>query len=321
MEVSSIGIQEERTRGLRFRAAAFTNLTQDHLDYHGTMAAYRACKERLFLEYPLGGAALNAEDAVAAELAARVRAERPEVPVLAFALEGPADVTVEALRLTGGGSAGLVRHGGARRPFTLPLPGRFNVSNWLAAVSLLLGAGRSLEELAAAAAHCTGAPGRLERVSLDAPFAVLVDYAHSPAALETVLAAVRPLASGRLIVLFGCGGDRDRDKRPQMGAIAERLADLVILTSDNPRGEDPREILAHIRRGMRGPRAPWVIENRAEAIAAALGAAQAGDLVLLAGKGAETYQEIQGAKLPFDDREIVRAWGQARGFSPIPNRR
>jgi UDP-N-acetylmuramoyl-L-alanyl-D-glutamate--2,6-diaminopimelate ligase len=313
LEISSIGLLEERTGGLRFRCAAFTNLTQDHLDYHSTMAAYRAAKERLFVEYPIGGAVLNADDPVAAELAPRLRAERPAVAVLTFGLAAAADVFAEAPRLTPLGTAGFVRHGDARFPFTLPLPGRFNVSNWLAAASVLLNAGHSLERVAAAAARCTGAPGRLERVPLAAPFTVLVDYAHSPDALANVLAAVRPLAPGRVIVLFGCGGDRDRDKRPQMGAIAERLADLVILTTDNPRSEDPKDILAQILGGMRGTPAPRTIVDRAEAIHAALGAARAGDLVLLAGKGAETTQEIAGRKLPFDDREVVKAWGRARG--------
>jgi UDP-N-acetylmuramoyl-L-alanyl-D-glutamate--2,6-diaminopimelate ligase len=256
---------------------------------------------------------LNADDPVAAELAPRLRAERPAVPVLTFGLAAAADVSAEAPRLTPLGTAGFVRHGDARFPFTLPLPGRFNVSNWLAAASVLLNAGHSLERVAAAAARCTGAPGRLERVPLAAPFTVLVDYAHSPDALANVLAAVRPLAPGRVIVLFGCGGDRDRDKRPQMGAIAERLADLVILTTDNPRSEDPKDILAQILGGMRGTPAPRTIVDRAEAIHAALGAARAGDLVLLAGKGAETTQEIAGRKLPFDDREVVKAWGRARG--------
>lgn len=314
MEVSSIGIHEERTRGLRFRGAAYTNLSQDHLDYHGTMAEYRADKERLFLQYSIACAALNAEDEAAAGLAPLLRARRPEIPVVTFALGGPADATVEALRLTETGTAGVVCHGGQRAPFTLPLPGRFNVSNWLAAVSLLLNAGHSLERLAAAAVRCRGAPGRMERVPLDAPFAVVVDYAHSPAGLETVLAAARAFTRGRLILVFGCGGERDRDKRPKMGAIAQRLADLAILTTDNPRGEEPRAILEQIRGGMRAPQDAWTIENREEAIHAALDAAQAGDLVLLAGKGAETYQEIGDRKLPFDDRAIVRAWGRAKGY-------
>lgn len=319
MEVSSIGIHEERTRGLRFRGAAYTNLSQDHLDYHGTMAEYRADKERLFLQYPIACAALNAEDAAAADLAQRILARRPEIPVVTFSLAGAADATADALHLTDTGTAGVVCHGGQRVPFTLPLPGRFNVSNWLAAVSLLLNSGHSLARLAAAAAGCKGAPGRMERVPLDAPFTVVVDYAHSPGALETVLAAARGFTRGRVILVFGCGGDRDRDKRPKMGAIAQRLADLAILTTDNPRGEEPRAILEQIRGGMRAPQDVRTIENRAEAIHAALDAAKAGDLVLLAGKGAETYQEIQDRKLPFDDREIARAWGRARGYgTPAP---
>ncbi len=312
MEVSSIGIHQERTRGLSFRAAAYTNFTQDHLDYHGTMASYREQKERLFLEYALAGAVFNRDDPVVAELCGRVRERRTEIPIVSYGLRGPADLSVTDLRLTAAGSAGTLLQGGRRLPFALTLPGAFNVSNWLAALGLLLSAGHALERVVPVAERLTGAPGRLERVPVGSPITVLVDYAHSPDALETVLRALRPLTQGRLLVAFGCGGDRDRLKRPQMGAIAERLADLAVLTSDNPRGEDPDSILAQIRGGMRNAGQALEIRDRKEAIRTLLDQARPGDMVLLAGKGSETYQEVRGRKLPFDDREVVRSWSRER---------
>lgn len=312
MEVSSIGIHQERTRGLSFRSAAYTNFTRDHLDYHGSMGVYGAEKERLFTEYALDAAVMNLDDPTVAALAGKLRERRPGVPLTTFGLLGQADLTATELGLTAAGSSGILRHGGRRLPFALPLPGAFNVSNWLAALGLLLATGRSLDTLVAAAPQLEGAPGRLERVAVGAPITVLVDYAHTPAALETVLGALRPLAPKRLAVLFGCGGDRDRLKRPHMGAVAERLADCVVLTSDNPRSEDPDAILAQVRAGMRDAERVLQIRDRQEAIHTVLDSAQPGDLVLLAGKGSETYQEIQGRKLPFDDREIVKEWSRGR---------
>jgi UDP-N-acetylmuramoyl-L-alanyl-D-glutamate--2,6-diaminopimelate ligase len=312
MEVSSIGIHQQRTRGLKFRAAAYTNFTQDHLDYHGTMEAYGAEKERLFAEYAFGAAVFNLDDPTVAALAARLRERKPAIPISTFGLRVPADLTVKDLKLTAGGSSGLLRHRGQDLRFMLPLPGAFNISNWLAALSLLMAAGHRLDECVAAARHLAGAPGRLERVSVGEPVTVLVYYAHTPDALETVLGALRPLAQGHLTVLFGCGGDRDKRKRPLMGSIAARLADRVVLTSDNPRSEDPDAILADVREGMSDGERVVQIRDRREAIGAALDAAQEGDLVLLAGKGAEIYQEIQGRKLPFDDREQVRQWSRER---------
>jgi UDP-N-acetylmuramoyl-L-alanyl-D-glutamate--2,6-diaminopimelate ligase len=231
---------------------------------------------------------------------------------VSYGLRGPADLSVTDLRLTAAGSAGTLLQGGRRLPFALTLPGAFNVSNWLAALGLLLTAGHPLERAVSVAKRLTGAPGRLERVPVGSPMTVLVDYAHTPDALETVLRTLRPLTQGRLLVAFGCGGDRDRLKRPQMGAIAERLADLAVLTSDNPRGEDPDSILAQIRGGMRNAGQALEIRDRKEAIRTLLDQARPGDMVLLAGKGSETYQEVRGRKLPFDDREVVRSWSRER---------
>ncbi len=312
MEVSSIGIHQERVRGLRFRSVAYTNLTQDHLDYHGSMEAYGAQKERLFLEYAIGAAVLNMDDPAVSELCGRMRGRPGGIPIVTFALRGPADLTAADLRLDAAGSSGTLRRDARPLPFSLPLPGAYNVSNWLAALGLLMTAGHDLEAAVAAAAHCKGAPGRLERVAVSAPVTVLVDYAHTPDALDTVLRTLRPLTRARLIVAFGCGGDRDRDKRPKMGSIAERLADIVVLTSDNPRSERPEAILAEIRAGMRGGGRVLQLEDRREGIFAALDEAGPGDLVLLAGKGSETYQEVRDRKIAFDDREIVRQWSRER---------
>lgn len=308
MEVSSIGLHQGRTRGLTFAAAAFTNLTQDHLDYHADMEDYAAQKARLFLEYDPPWAVINRDDPFGRRLEALVRRERPGATVLTYALEGVAALTLTGVEQTAEGSRGILHAAGEAHPFTLPLPGAFNLANWLAATGLLLATGLTPREVAEAARHCRGAPGRFQRLALPHPFVVVVDYAHTPDALETVLRTARRLARGRVAVLFGCGGERDRAKRPLMGAIAQRLADVVVLTSDNPRGEDPLAILREIESGMTGAASHQCIPDRRAAIHALLGQARPGDFLLLAGKGAETHQEVAGEKRPFDDREVVREW-------------
>jgi UDP-N-acetylmuramoyl-L-alanyl-D-glutamate--2,6-diaminopimelate ligase len=313
MEVSSIGIALERTRGLRFHAAAFTNLTQDHLDFHADLAVYREEKFRLFLEYDSGGAVANLDDPAGRELAGRIAAAGRGGALITFALEGPADLALEGVQPDGPGVRGRIRFRDEAHPFRFSLLGAFNRSNLLAAVGLLLAGGEPLEHLAVAAESCEGAPGRFERVPVPAPFTVVVDYAHSPDALENLLRAARPLTRGRLRLLFGCGGERDTGKRPLMGALAERLADEVVLTNDNPRGEDPLAILAAIRAGMRGTTPTETIPERAEAIRHLLARSQPGDLLLLAGKGDEAYQEIAGKKRPFSDRAVVLEWARDRG--------
>ncbi len=254
---------------------------------------------------------VNVDDAAGVELVDRLRAcGRPTV--LTYGLEGNAALSLRVEASDADGVAGQLRYEGGSWPFRFPLLGRFNQSNLLAALGLLIAGGESPEALAPAIAACRGASGRFEHVALDAPFTVLVDYAHTPDALENLLQAARPLVRGRLRVAFGAGGDRDRAKRPQMGAIAERLADDVTLTNDNPRNEEPQAILAEIAAGMQDPAAARCIANRREAIHAALDAAQPGDVVVIAGKGDETYQEIAGIKHPFDDRTVVREWGALR---------
>lgn len=298
MEASSHGLDQYRLDGVRLRAAAFTNLTRDHLDYHPDMAAYGAAKQRLFTEVlPADGiAVVNADSNFAPQL--RAGAKR-----LSFGRKG------EDIRLL---SSTPEPHGqelaldllGRRLTLHLPLAGTFQAENALAALGLVIACGADPVAAAKALETLQGVPGRLQKVAETATGApVYVDYAHTPDALETVLGALRPHATGRLIVVFGCGGDRDPGKRPQMGAIAERLADFAIVTDDNPRSEDPglirRAILAACPKAVE-------IGDRAAAIRHAVGIAQVRDVVVLAGKGHEAGQIVKGVTLPFDDAEEAR---------------
>ncbi len=299
MEVSSHALEQARVHGLRFDAAVFTNLTRDHLDYHGTLEAYLAAKRSLVdLLRADGVAVVNREDPAwdgLGEVAPRA---------LAFALAPPADIWVEELALGPFGARfRLVAPEGAV-PVELPLLGAFNVQNALGAAAAALALGVPLAEIGERLATTPQVPGRLEKIA-DSPCPVLRDYAHTPDALERVLTALRPLVAGRLIVVFGAGGDRDHGKRPLMGSVAERLADLAIVTSDNPRTEDPEAIVDEIVAGMSRGEYRRVV-NRQDAIALALAEAAPGDLVLLAGKGHETYQIVGTEKHPFDELEIVR---------------
>jgi UDP-N-acetylmuramoyl-L-alanyl-D-glutamate--2,6-diaminopimelate ligase len=296
METSSHALHQRRIEGVAFAAAVFTNLTRDHLDYHGTMEAYFAAKASLVSWLaPDGVAVVNADDAAWRELPAAPRQ-------ITFGLEQDADVRARDLRYSPDGTAFTLTAFGASAAVQLPLIGDFNVSNALAAAATGLALGESVEAMAAALTSLPQVPGRLERLSR-AP-AVLRDYAHTPDALERALHAVRPFVQGRLFVVFGCGGDRDRGKRPVMGAIAERLADRAYVTSDNPRTEDPERILDEIEAGM--TRRDHVrIEDRRAAIAAAIADAAPGDVILLAGKGHETYQIRGTTSLPFDEAAIV----------------
>lgn len=303
MEVSSIGLDQGRANGLRFDVAVFTNLTRDHLEYHGSMAAYGAAKAKLFEMADC--AVLNLDDPFGIELAHRLRGRMRTIGYT-LAESDDAAATDTVLRATG------LSESGAGLSFTLdgiriaaPVVGRFNASNLLAVIGALLAGDEALDDIAAALPHLVPPAGRMQAiggdVAQDAPL-VVIDYAHSPDALEKVLTTLRGTADargGRLICVFGCGGDRDPGKRPQMGSVAERLADAVVLTSDNPRGEDPQAIIAAIRAGMQRP--PAVEADRAKAIAAAVAAADAQDVVLLAGKGHEPYQEVAGERLPFSD--------------------
>ena len=298
MEVSSHSLDQRRVDGLAFDAAVFTNLTRDHLDYHGTMDAYVAAKARL-IEYltPTGVAVINADDAAWQVLADAPRQVR-------FSLAGnDADVRASAVRYTPRGSEWDLETSGTRAAVRLPLVGDFNVANALGAAAAAWALGMRADEIATRLSTLPQVPGRLERI-YERP-TVLRDYAHTPDALERALTAVRPFADRRLIVVFGCGGDRDRGKRPQMGAIAERLTDHAIVTSDNPRTEDPDRIIDDIEAGMRGANHER-ITDRHDAIARALTMAGPDDVIVLAGKGHETYQIRGTIAYPFDEREIVR---------------
>jgi UDP-N-acetylmuramoyl-L-alanyl-D-glutamate--2,6-diaminopimelate ligase len=304
MEVSSHALDQQRVEGIAFAAAVFTNLSRDHLDYHGTTEAYFAAKARLVDQAAPGGTAVvNADDDVWTAL--------PPVPRLVRFGLGPAVAEVRGRDVVFGpsGSAWTLDAGGSMAPVTLPLIGDFNVSNALAAAATAWSLGRPVPAIARRLSGLPQVPGRLERI-LDAPV-VLRDYAHKPDAMERALDAVRPFVRRHLIVVFGCGGDRDRGKRPIMGAIAERKADTVILTSDNPRTEDPERILDEIESGMTG-RDHLRIEDRRDAIARALAVAGEGGVVGLAGKGHETYQIRGTTSTPFDEREVVAALVGAR---------
>jgi UDP-N-acetylmuramoyl-L-alanyl-D-glutamate--2,6-diaminopimelate ligase len=311
MEVSSHSLEQRRIEGMRFEVAVFTNLTRDHLDYHGTMELYFDAKARLVSHLsPNGVAVVNADDVAWTALPAAPRRLR-------FGSQGQgAGVWADDVQFTPRGSSwtlvvepsGLTGRERQRADVTLPLIGDFNVVNALGASAAAIAMGLPVDVVARRLATLPQVPGRLEIV-LERP-TVLRDYAHTPDALERALHAVRPFVRGRLTVVFGCGGDRDRGKRPVMGGIAERLADHVILTSDNPRTEDPELILDEIEAGMQ--RDHERIEDRREAIARALSGASPNDVILLAGKGHETYQIRGTARLPFDEREIVRELAGSR---------
>ena len=297
MEVSSHALDQGRVAALNFDVAVFTNLSRDHLDYHGTLEAYLEAKLALLdLLSPTGWAAFNNDDRAWADVPRRTARS------LRFGIDAPADVRATDVRVDARDVRFTCTWDNRSVPFRLPLLGSFNVQNALAATTAALTQGLTLEEIAARLENVEQVPGRLERIASE-PCPVLRDYAHTPDALERALVALRPLVEGRLIVVFGAGGDRDRGKRPLMGAVAECNADLAIVTSDNPRTEDPDAIIDEIVAGMSGE--PVRIASRRAAIEHALRSAAASDLVLLAGKGHETYQVLGDATIAFDEREIV----------------
>lgn len=298
LEASSHALDQHRLDGVRFDVVAFTNLTRDHLDYHGSRDRYLAAKARL-LELGKDGATavINADDHAWRELRARG-------PVLTYGAAADADVAARGVRLSATGSTFDLVRGGRRAPVAFPLPGGFNVSNALCAATCALALGWELEEAAQGLSRSTPVPGRMERIATE-PFEVLVDFAHTPDALEQALKALRPLVSGKLVVVVGAGGDRDPAKRPMMGDAASRWADVAVLTSDNPRTEDPAKIVAEVSAGAASSARKVEIVDRREAIRWALDAAEPGDAVLLAGKGHETCQVVGEEELPFDERAIV----------------
>jgi len=311
MEVSSHALDQRRVAGCRFAGAVFTNLTQDHLDYHPSMEAYFEAKAQLFASDLLdGGAVVNVDDPWGARLAERLQtADRGSGagPCWRSSLEDPAvELHISDLVMGADGVSGRLHSPLGEGTFRSPLVGRFNLMNLLEAVGALLQQGLALPPLLDGLASFRGVPGRMERVGGPAGVplpSVLVDYAHTPDGLANALAACRPFSHGRLICVFGCGGDRDRTKRPLMAAIAARLADAVVVTSDNPRTEDPQRILDDVVAGIPAGTELVVEGDRAAAIAAAIAAAAPEDLVLIAGKGHEDYQILGTTKVHFDDRE------------------
>ncbi len=307
VEVASHALAQDRVTGCRFEVGVFTNLTRDHLDFHGTMEAYRATKARLFaLVPPSGWAILNADDSASEVMRAVTRGQ-----VMTYGLRGAADVRGRDLRLHLRGSEFVAETPAGTMPVTLRLAGAFNAANALAAIAVGVTQSVSLATIAEALAVMPGIPGRFESVDEGQEFAVIVDYAHTPDGLENVLRTAREVTRGRLIAVFGCGGDRDRTKRPMMGRIAAEWADHAIVTSDNPRNEDPVAIIDEVRpgvdEGVRGRNVRVDYESdRRRAINLAIAAAQAGDLVMIAGKGHETTQTIAGVNHPFDDRQVAR---------------
>jgi UDP-N-acetylmuramoyl-L-alanyl-D-glutamate--2,6-diaminopimelate ligase len=316
MEVSSHALAQHRVWGCQFAVALFTNLTQDHLDYHGDMSAYYAAKARLFTTYQPGVAVLNYDDPAGQQLVHATGA-----PVITYGFSPQAEVGIERLEMDANGIGLTARIG--RQCVTLHscLVGRHNVYNILGILATAKGLGLDPVPTIEGIQKLLMVPGRFERVDAGQPFSVLVDYAHTDDALRNILQAVRDIAAGRIIVVFGAGGDRDRGKRPRMGRIAAQYADLAVITSDNPRTEVPRAIIRAIEAGFResGERSRYrVIEDRAEAIHEAIGMARAGDAVVIAGKGHETYQIIGSERFAFDDRQVAAQALRAFGYAMMP---
>jgi UDP-N-acetylmuramoyl-L-alanyl-D-glutamate--2,6-diaminopimelate ligase len=308
MEVSSHALDQDRVGGVMYDVVAFTNLSRDHLDYHPSMEAYFEAKARLFLPERARRAVVNADDPWGRRLLSA-----PSIPTVSFAVDGEADVVAEGIDVT---KDGLTFRVGATE-IRSELRGRFNLANCLGAFVIARSLGIDDAVAARGIGDVGGVPGRVEPVDAGQNFLVVVDYAHTPDSIHHVLQAARPLTSGRLIVVFGCGGDRDRDKRPLMGAAATDNADLSVITSDNPRSEDPLAIIGEIepgaRQGAERSGSRYVVEpDRRAAITLAVKTAREGDTVIIAGKGHEPYQEMATGTVPFDDREVARAAIEAR---------
>ena len=312
MEVSSHSLDQHRVDGTRFAVTCFTNLSQDHLDYHGTLDAYLAAKERLFTPAFTARAVVGIDDAYGRRLAERARAAGLDVST--FAVDGDADVSVSDVALDAHSSTFTIVDGANRHRVHTPLVGKFNVANALAAFATARAAGFDVDAILAALADPPLVPGRMEPVETGQSFLVFVDYAHTPDALASVLGATRPFVQpgGRLLVVFGCGGDRDRTKRPVMGSVAVESSDVAYLTSDNPRSEEPQAIVRDVLAGVGSSDAPVVELDRRQAIRRALRDARPGDVVVIAGKGHESGQTTNGVTVPFDDRVVAREELEAR---------
>lgn len=307
MEVSSHAIDLHRVDAVWFAVAAFTNLTQDHLDYHHTIEEYFSVKKRLFTDFGIGARVVNIDDPSGADMAREIDG------CLTVGRSEAADVRAVGVQLSATGATFTLVVPRGSSTVNLPLAGAYNISNALVAAGCAVALGCDIGTIVAGLEATSQVPGRLERVQCGQEFAVVVDYAHTPDSLEKAIRAMREVTDGRVIVVFGCGGDRDPDKRPLMGRAAGENADFTIVTSDNPRSEDPVGIIVQIEDGLRGTGAVYEVEvDRRRAIARALAAAEPGDAVLIAGKGHEDYQIFADRTVHFDDREVACEESRAR---------
>ncbi len=324
IEASSHALSQNRLAGINFKAAAFTNLTGDHLDYHKTKDEYLAAKTKLFLTLsPDATAVLNKQSAEAKFIAEKIRYRKSKI--LWYAIDEPADITAHIESTSMDGTVFTLEYSGQKQKVKTPLLGRHNVSNSLAAAGLCIAAGFDLKTIAAALSAPETVPGRLEKIDWEGDFSVIIDYAHTDDALKNVLSTLKPLCKGKLRVVFGCGGDRDRTKRPRMARVAEQLADFVIVTSDNPRTERPEAIIEEIIAGFKSREScivnresnhesrttshKIVIEpDRRKAIELAIRTARKDDIVLIAGKGHENYQIIGTKKFDFNDKKVAQEY-------------
>ncbi len=306
MEVSSHSLELYRVYGIEYAVGAFTNLTQDHLDFHGTMENYLLAKKKLFSQSKCG--VVNVDDA-----AGKTVMKDIPCPAIGFSVGGKGDMNAENVIVTAGGVTFDMTYQGKTYPVRLGIPGKFSVYNALTAIGAVVSAGVSVENAILALESAQGVMGRCETVPTDTDYTVIIDYAHTPDGLENILSTVREFTKNRVITLFGCGGDRDRTKRPLMGEIAAKLSDYCVVTSDNPRTENPTAIIEDIMVGVLKTDCPHiVIENRRDAIGYALEFAECGDTIVLAGKGHETYQIIGKTKNHFDEREVIKEYLKAR---------
>ncbi|MFO7152635.1 MAG: UDP-N-acetylmuramoyl-L-alanyl-D-glutamate--2,6-diaminopimelate ligase [Bacillota bacterium] len=306
MEVSSHSLKLHRVDSVRFEVGVFTNLTQDHLDFHENFEDYYSSKKKLF--YLSRKAAINADDPSGRRLCREL-----DIPLLTYGIEEKADVKAENVKIDSNGVSFDVVYNGERKTVVYRVPGRFSVYNSLAAITAGLLLGIDLDTMAKALEKVKGVPGRFEPVDEGQDFTVIVDYAHTPDGLENVLNTIKSFAKGKIITVFGAGGDRDRTKRPLMGKVVARYSDYFIITSDNPRSEDPEAIIRDIEEGLDETSKYEKIVDRRAAIERAIEMASAGDVVLIAGKGHENYQIVKDKVLPFDDREVAREFLREKG--------
>ena len=303
MEVSAHAIDMLRLDGLSFEVGCYTNLSQDHLDYFHTMDHYLETKRKFFHSGMVRNATFNADEETTPRMT-----EALDIPYMTYGICAEADLYARDIEITENGVSFEMKLAGMHNmPVNLKMTGMFNVYNAIAAASMAMILGIPAEDIKRGLEAIQSVPGRIEMLPTGTPYKVILDYSHSPDALQNILKTVREFTRGRVIAVFGCGGDRDHGKRPIMGEIGGKLADLCILTSDNPRTEDPMAILASIESGIKPTGKPYeIIENRREAIRRALTLGREGDVIVLAGKGHETYQEIMGVKRPFDEKVVVQ---------------